>query len=962
LPHRPWDEPQNAQEPQNPLVSVRPVVSVVWSARGVPSLHAPGLAAGNHCSSSESASGRTTAGKRSSTRARSPWSRAGGRPPRRLPRLRRKNSASLDRWPMVLPWAHLTSSAWISSCGVVSIVAPMERMRLRLAAGSRLLRVGADLDGTEEDAVRRPSSTPCTARGWWCAGRRGRWWSGSRRAACPWPEQPVEVGSRRPPCRARVDLVARQGRPMESRLSPRRWRGPAARRGMTQVRGLTGASRRGATTLQMQRSALCRPPRRAQDRAASWRDNLLSIGAALSRHEVDACSHGGPRSTSTGCSRPRARSTSTARPPSTTRPAHHQRELYKGVLDGRAHGVFLGSVKVRADAQKTDSQQTNRNLILSMGATMDTTPSWRSTPTTSSAPTAAPSATVQGRAVLPCAAAASARRTPPALGPRASRTGAGAFPGRGPSAADSLLEQWFACRKPGACNDGTPRADQTTETQTHRTNGFCGSCAFCGSSHGRCGKARPRQAAQDFPILAEKVSRQTPRYLDNAATSQKAAAILDAVPPSTSTTTPTFHPASTSCRACYARLRGRPRQGAGLQIHAKSREEIVLHARHDGGHSTWWPTRSCAPASRPATRSSVSVMDTTPTSFRGISLARRLARNSRSSPISDAGELDLKAYASCSGPRRGWSPSPRLQRAGTINPAEDIIGWRTPRRCPSSSTARRPCRTWPSMSKHRLRLLRLQRAQDVRADGHRRLSARRNCSRRWPPWQGGGDMIRSLSFEGTTLQRLPYKFEAAPRTSPGNRAGAPPTTCRPSAWTRRRAETTCWPTRPRRCRGQGPPHRRTAARKAGVVSFVTTASNPPDIAASSTATACHPHRPPLRPALMDRYRLPRHLPRQPRPVQHEGRRRRAGRVLAEGRGDVHVTDDALRDLYQDTILQAQQASAQLPCHRRRRPQAGGLQPPGAATAHLVPEAGQGNASPTSASRGTAAPSARVPPA
>src|SRR5690606_35768671 len=31
---------------------------------------------------------------------------------------------------------------------------------------------------------------------------------------------------------------------------------------------------------------------------------------------------------------------------------------------------------------------------------------------------------------------------------------------------------------------------------------------------------------------------------------------------------------------------------------------------------------------------------------------------------------------------------------------------------------------------------------------------------RLPPWQGGGDMIRSVSFEKTTYNELPYKFEA----------------------------------------------------------------------------------------------------------------------------------------------------------------------------------------------------------
>ena len=50
------------------------------------------------------------------------------------------------------------------------------------------------------------------------------------------------------------------------------------------------------------------------------------------------------------------------------------RQLYKGVLEGRARAVFNGKVIVRPGAQKTDAQQTNRNLLLSNEATVDTKP------------------------------------------------------------------------------------------------------------------------------------------------------------------------------------------------------------------------------------------------------------------------------------------------------------------------------------------------------------------------------------------------------------------------------------------------------------------------------------------------------------------------------------------------------------------------------------------------------------
>ncbi len=50
------------------------------------------------------------------------------------------------------------------------------------------------------------------------------------------------------------------------------------------------------------------------------------------------------------------------------------RQLYKGILSGRSRGVFKGRVMVRKDAQKTDAQQTNRNLLLSREALVHSTP------------------------------------------------------------------------------------------------------------------------------------------------------------------------------------------------------------------------------------------------------------------------------------------------------------------------------------------------------------------------------------------------------------------------------------------------------------------------------------------------------------------------------------------------------------------------------------------------------------
>ncbi len=49
-------------------------------------------------------------------------------------------------------------------------------------------------------------------------------------------------------------------------------------------------------------------------------------------------------------------------------------EYYNGILDGRSKGVFHGRILVRPAAQKTDAKQTNKNLLLSDDATVDTKP------------------------------------------------------------------------------------------------------------------------------------------------------------------------------------------------------------------------------------------------------------------------------------------------------------------------------------------------------------------------------------------------------------------------------------------------------------------------------------------------------------------------------------------------------------------------------------------------------------
>jgi Fe-S cluster assembly protein SufD len=55
-------------------------------------------------------------------------------------------------------------------------------------------------------------------------------------------------------------------------------------------------------------------------------------------------------------------------------PRCESHEFYYGILADRAHGVFNGKIFVRQDAQKTNAKQTNRNLVLSEHALINTKP------------------------------------------------------------------------------------------------------------------------------------------------------------------------------------------------------------------------------------------------------------------------------------------------------------------------------------------------------------------------------------------------------------------------------------------------------------------------------------------------------------------------------------------------------------------------------------------------------------
>ena len=111
-------------------------------------------------------------------------------------------------------------------------------------------------------------------------------------------------------------------------------------------------------------------------RDARFSDHSISFGAALSRHDIEVRfeKEGGECVLDGLFVVDGRRVADTHSTVDHAVPHCSSRELYKGVLDGQARGVFNGLVMVRPGAQKTDAGQMNRNLLLSREALVHSTP------------------------------------------------------------------------------------------------------------------------------------------------------------------------------------------------------------------------------------------------------------------------------------------------------------------------------------------------------------------------------------------------------------------------------------------------------------------------------------------------------------------------------------------------------------------------------------------------------------
>jgi Fe-S cluster assembly protein SufD len=112
-----------------------------------------------------------------------------------------------------------------------------------------------------------------------------------------------------------------------------------------------------------------------QARGSSFTSHSLTFGARLTRNDINARLATGAECALNGLYlTDGARHVDNHTAIDHAEPHASSRELYKGILDGQSSAVFNGKVIVRPDAQKTDAKQTNKNLVLSEDATINTKP------------------------------------------------------------------------------------------------------------------------------------------------------------------------------------------------------------------------------------------------------------------------------------------------------------------------------------------------------------------------------------------------------------------------------------------------------------------------------------------------------------------------------------------------------------------------------------------------------------
>ena len=271
----------------------------------------------------------------------------------------------------------------------------------------------------------------------------------------------------------------------------------------------------------------------------------------------------------------------------------------------------------------------------------------------------------------------------------------------------------------------------------------------------------PRALRAEFPILSRRVHGKPLVYLDSAATSQKPRAVLDAMDAyyreHNANVHRGVHLLSQEATLALEGARERVRKFLG----AESEKEIVF---------TRGTTEAVNLVAQSWGRANLSKGDeivlTTMEHHSNIVPWQLLAAATgaviRVAPIDDRGDLLFDAYARLlSGRTRLVAVTHVSNALGTVNPIREIAALAHAR---GAVVLVDGAQAVPHL---RVDVKALD-ADFYAFSGHKLygptgigvLYGKRALLESMPPWQGGGDMIKTVSFEGSTWNDVPYKFEA----------------------------------------------------------------------------------------------------------------------------------------------------------------------------------------------------------
>lgn len=270
-----------------------------------------------------------------------------------------------------------------------------------------------------------------------------------------------------------------------------------------------------------------------------------------------------------------------------------------------------------------------------------------------------------------------------------------------------------------------------------------------------------QRVRRDFPILSERVRGKPLVYLDNGATAQKPVAVLDAVDRFYRAYNSNIHRGVhwLSQRATDAYEAARDKVAAFLN--APSRDEVVF-VRGTTEAINLVAQGLCKIHFRPGDEILLSVMEhhanIVPWQLHAEPLGVRL----RVVPITEAGELDRAAFTAALSERTKLVSLVHVSNAlGTINPIRELVAEASSRGIPTLVDG---AQAVPHLEID---------VQSIGCDfyvfsGHKLFAptgigvlwGKAEWLARLPPYQGGGDMIKRVSFSGTTYADAPAKFEA----------------------------------------------------------------------------------------------------------------------------------------------------------------------------------------------------------